>query len=211
MAKKKESSEVTKQKIIMAARALFAQRGIEGVGIREIADKVGINHALIIRYFGSKTNLAAEILEREVREFYRLINPNLIENTDRFSDVLREKFLQVLSDPEIKTMIQIIVRAEMEGSHPERLLVGGTDRTIFRMANYFEKRNESGNSEKARLFAVIVAGVMMALVTVPQWLFSATGLPADEHDRHFENLVDIMVKLVLHSKELTVKTPSNLV
>ncbi len=50
----------TRTDILKAAQRLFSQRGYEQVGVRDIAAEVGINGALVIRYFGSKDQLFAE-------------------------------------------------------------------------------------------------------------------------------------------------------
>lgn len=48
---------VTRKTILTAARTLFAEHGFDGVGVREIAQRAGVDHALTIRYFGSKAKL----------------------------------------------------------------------------------------------------------------------------------------------------------
>jgi AcrR family transcriptional regulator len=50
----------TKQALLEAAQALFAERGFDRVGVRDIAEVVGVNPALVNRYFGSKEQLFAE-------------------------------------------------------------------------------------------------------------------------------------------------------
>lgn len=50
----------TKLALIMAAGELFAESGIEGQGVRTIAEKAGVNIAAINYHFGSKENLYVE-------------------------------------------------------------------------------------------------------------------------------------------------------
>ncbi len=57
----------TKTDILLAAQRLFSQRGYEHVGVRDIATEVGINGALVIRYFGSKEQLFAEAVTEAFR------------------------------------------------------------------------------------------------------------------------------------------------
>lgn len=57
--------------LIASAAALFAERGVSGVSLREIAARAGVNHGLIHRHFGSKENLrrvTQEHLARKIRE-----------------------------------------------------------------------------------------------------------------------------------------------
>jgi AcrR family transcriptional regulator len=50
----------TRQAILDAAKACFMREGYEGVGVREIAGRAGVDPALVNRYFGSKEGLFAE-------------------------------------------------------------------------------------------------------------------------------------------------------
>ncbi len=53
----------TRQRILLAARSLFANNNYESVGTREIAAKAGVNATLINRYFGSKKKLFVAVVE----------------------------------------------------------------------------------------------------------------------------------------------------
>ncbi len=50
----------TRAAMLEAARVLFTRDGYDHVGVRDIAAVVGVDPALIIRYFGSKEKLFAE-------------------------------------------------------------------------------------------------------------------------------------------------------
>lgn len=47
----------TEQKILLAAKKVFIQKGMEGTRMQEIADEAGINKALLHYYFRSKEKL----------------------------------------------------------------------------------------------------------------------------------------------------------
>jgi hypothetical protein len=66
MNKIRESSGIVKSRILDVAARLFAQHGVDSVSIRTIAAEAGINHSLVIRYFGSKDELVTAILRREI-------------------------------------------------------------------------------------------------------------------------------------------------
>ncbi len=64
--------------IVQVATSLFAQRGIDGVSMREIAQGAGVQEAAIYRHFASKDALAREIFvswygwySRQLREIVR--------------------------------------------------------------------------------------------------------------------------------------------
>ncbi len=52
----------TRAALLDAARLAFTAHGYDGAGVREIAGTVGVNAALVNRYFGSKRDLFAEVV-----------------------------------------------------------------------------------------------------------------------------------------------------
>ena len=57
----KRNAAETRNRLLQAARRLFAKANYVSVGIREIGAEAGVNPALISRYFGSKRNLFLEV------------------------------------------------------------------------------------------------------------------------------------------------------
>jgi AcrR family transcriptional regulator len=55
-------SEDTREAIREAAKRLFTEHGLDATGVRDIAAEAGVNPALVIRYFGSKTALFVEVV-----------------------------------------------------------------------------------------------------------------------------------------------------
>jgi TetR/AcrR family transcriptional regulator len=56
----------TEQKIIQAAHAVFLEKGMQGARMQEIADRAGINKALLHYYFRSKDKLFDAVFEETV-------------------------------------------------------------------------------------------------------------------------------------------------
>lgn len=63
-----EESVNTKDQILDAAYDIFMQKGINGAAIKEIADKAGVNKAMIYYYFDSKEDLFIEVFRQAVEE-----------------------------------------------------------------------------------------------------------------------------------------------
>ena len=61
----------TRQRMIRAASALFAQYGQKGTSVRAIATQSAVNVAMISHYFGSKQGLYQACLEELYRELDR--------------------------------------------------------------------------------------------------------------------------------------------
>lgn len=56
-------AEATREAILASARRAFAQSGYDGAGVREIAAGAGVTAMMVNRYFGSKEQLFAEVIE----------------------------------------------------------------------------------------------------------------------------------------------------
>jgi AcrR family transcriptional regulator len=58
---------------------LFAASGFDGVSLRDIASKAGINVALVVRYFGGKDQLFAEAVAKALccRTWWRCLETSL--------------------------------------------------------------------------------------------------------------------------------------
>lgn len=60
------SSASTKERILTAAEALFAQRGFDGASLRQLTAAAGVNLAAVNYHFGSKDKLVEEVFRRRL-------------------------------------------------------------------------------------------------------------------------------------------------
>lgn len=61
----------TEERVFLAAEALFAERGFEGVSVRDIVQAAGANIAAVSYHFGSKSELFLAIFRKRTREMNR--------------------------------------------------------------------------------------------------------------------------------------------
>lgn len=93
------AEESTEEKILIAAEDTFVTEGFEGARMQSIADKAGINKAMLHYYFRSKDLLFEKIFDLKVRYFF----PELSEifSQDRpFSEQMEdfvEKYITFIS------------------------------------------------------------------------------------------------------------------
>jgi AcrR family transcriptional regulator len=52
------------ERALVAAQRLFAERGLQGTTVRDIASEAGVSHALIHRYLGSKDDILVAVIRR---------------------------------------------------------------------------------------------------------------------------------------------------
>lgn len=86
----RRSAPATKAAILEAARVRFGDKGFDRVTLRDIAGDVGVDPALVIRYFGSKEKLFASASE------FHLGLPDLTGVTaDQLAELLVPRFIAI--------------------------------------------------------------------------------------------------------------------
>lgn len=66
-------AENTRTKILEAARQVFVEKGIDGARMQEIADRAGVNKALLHYYYSNKENLYREIIQATFFQFFQTV------------------------------------------------------------------------------------------------------------------------------------------
>jgi len=64
-------------RIVTVAERLFAERGFDGVSIRDIAEAAGISKANVFHHFANKSELYRAVIERCSDEFRRLLQNHI--------------------------------------------------------------------------------------------------------------------------------------
>lgn len=63
--RRRRTPEQARTEILDAATELIARHGPDGVGLRKVAEAVGVTHGLVTHYFGTYRALVRAVLERE--------------------------------------------------------------------------------------------------------------------------------------------------
>jgi AcrR family transcriptional regulator len=64
-----------RERIAAAATKLFARHGVEGVGLQQIADEVGLHKSSLFHHYKGKLELAAEVFNAAVAPVVDIIKP----------------------------------------------------------------------------------------------------------------------------------------
>ena len=183
------SSTVTRQRILAAARDLFATRGVDSVSVREIAAAAGVNHALVHRYFGTKNDIVAEILAGEAQAMSAMARPEADPVTSLAA--LREVFSYVLTGG--RTSLLLMLRAEIDGLAPERLLDGAPLRPLDILASWLEQRGPGASETDPRIVAMVLGAALMGLASVQPMLTAGVGLESEDPAALLQRCVDALV------------------
>jgi AcrR family transcriptional regulator len=123
-----EQSTDTKNKIMEAARVLFADHGFEGTSVREIARAAEVNVAAVNYHFSNKENLFTEILHtgyvqcsHEMRTMYEKENLSLENTLLRLFQYFTNKSHDLIS----------FFKMAMSSQHSHHLTSQGTEDEFF--------------------------------------------------------------------------------
>ncbi len=77
----------TQENILDAARTIFAQKGLSGARMQEIADRAGINKALLHYYYRSKEKLFEQVFEEAFKKLIRPLAAFLADDSELFQKI----------------------------------------------------------------------------------------------------------------------------
>lgn len=95
-----EPEQTTEEKILEAASEVFTKKGFAGTRTRDIAEKAGINLALLNYYFRSKEKLFEQVMKIKVVLLFGKIFPILSNEKTSLEekiDLASEKYFEILS------------------------------------------------------------------------------------------------------------------
>ncbi|MYA90081.1 MAG: TetR/AcrR family transcriptional regulator [Boseongicola sp. SB0662_bin_57] len=181
-APRRRDAAATAERILRAAQEVFHDKGYEGATTREIADRAGVNLALIKRYYGSKLGLFERavlpfltleaFLDKPVDDLGERLADHYVrtEPMDRFDPIL--VLLKSISSPDAGPLL--VEAVERQAVTPLAEVLGGEDA-----------------SARAILIATQIAGLILRFRAMRQ-------SPRSEAERQA-----IRVRLSAYFRELT--------
>ncbi len=125
--RRRHDSAATRAALLQAASELFAERGFDQTTVRDVAAHAEVNQALLFRYFGSKQELFAEVLNRDSRQLLeggsaeelpgRILDGLLSDRGDPGGEHPFTAMLRSFGDERAAR----VLREELGGSYVERL------------------------------------------------------------------------------------------
>lgn len=85
-----------RERIVTAALELFAERGPDGVSVRDVAATAGVSLALIPHHFGTKAGLKAAVDDHVSRIFDALLEQSIAEVATAGDGAIAESFAELL-------------------------------------------------------------------------------------------------------------------
>jgi AcrR family transcriptional regulator len=142
----RERSPSTREKILDTAESLFARFGFAGVGMRAVADSVGVSKSALFHHFASKRELFAAVLERSLLEF-----DARLAAADARAGNARER---------VELFVSGVIDALVENPARAPLLL----RSLFEV-DYDEPADQAARSVLQRVIARVAAGLEQGMAT----------------------------------------------
>lgn len=177
------NAAATRQSILEAARRRFVDEGYDGASLREIAAEVGVDVALVSRYFGSKDELFQEaltceappdeLLTGELATFGERVARMVI--ADPLAPGKFDNLLMILRSVSSSRAAEVIRRCGEDTFYgPLAAQIGGEDRAV-----------------RARLVAALITGFAVLRAIDDDCL-----LDAQAHDQLQRRIADILQSIV---------------
>ena len=113
----------TRETILQAAESLFAEHGYDGVSIRDIVSKAGVNLAAIHYHFGTKQKLYQEIIAtylKQVRQSVQELAQSPADPREKIRLFTQRYFMMIYHHPRLSS---IMAKEIAHGGHHMPALV----------------------------------------------------------------------------------------
>ena len=177
-----------RERILAAARPLFAQRGFDNVTVADIAAAAGTSRATVFNQFGSKAGLVEATLHG-VMSFYESMVDRALESdaptADLVVDLFREMGAGITLDPAYyRGIFREVARLQVgmgEGDAGQVALARARDL----LEQLFERGITRGDVDERHTPALLALSVSaLSNVTITDWLYGDSDV--DLEDRMVE-------------------------
>ncbi len=164
MVEEANKDQSTEQKILVAAREVFIEQGLAGARMQDIADKAGINKALLHYYFRSKDKLFEMVFQEAAMKFLPKVSM-LFEAEMPLFDKIRvfvDNYIGMLME---NPFIPLFVLNEVHKSPEDYItkLWGGRTPPVAEFAAHVQREIAAGNIRPIKPFHLMMNMISMCV------------------------------------------------
>lgn len=208
--RKNKEPSTSREEIRRAAVTLFAEKGLDGTTVRDIADKAGANLCLISYYFGGKEGLYRECIEEYGKLRLHLVREiaSPAKTVDEFRRILKEMIeamLQSYADnPELSRMLSREIERGLPISRDvfeNTFLVAM--RTLISFLEDSQKRGFVKKELQACVLALIIQSTVANLVrtsAVTKRYFSLSIFAPEDRKKVAETILESVFHGIIEAK-----------
>lgn len=156
----------SKAKIFQAAAHLFAEKGYNGVSMREISESTGLSKPTIYYYFGSKEGIYTSLVEvglhHNLEQFQQIIDMK-IPVKQKIIEIVKIRFRQVQEYPEFAKFFLLIFMSIENLPFLKKFIEEAASRrqSLADLIQQGISQGEFGQSANPKLAADILIGTLM--------------------------------------------------
>lgn len=161
----------TREKLIETAKELFLKKGVDRVGVREIATKAGINLSLMNYYFRSKEKLFETIFEGLINENALMLR-QILDSDMTVDEKVKQyvfKYIDILvADPLLVSFVLSVIHRNYEKIGKAKVMANLYNTDIF--MNQLRKEADAGRIrpiDPEQFFVSMVSLILFPLAIKP--------------------------------------------
>lgn len=188
----------TRDRILRAARRLFAAKGFSGTTTRRIARQARVNEASIFRYFPTKRDLYAAIIQKKIEEEPAFQFPpagpgRRLDDRGLLRAIARWMFALIEHDPDF---LRLLYFSALEGhALSEMFFDNYVEHLTAQLRGYIEREMDRGRYRRLDPFLAARAFLgMVAHHLLVQELFAPKFHRRFSKQRVIETFVEIFLK-----------------
>lgn len=184
MVRQRMTGKERREQLISIGRAVFAERGVEGASVEEIAARADVSKPVVYEHFGGKEGLYAVVVDREMLKLESMITESLRHGRSRYR--IERAVLALLTYVEDETDGFLILVRDMRPGEDRSygtLLNYATSQVSHILAKAFARSDL--NPEFATLYGQALVGMVS---TTAQWWLDERTPPKEEVAAHIVNL-----------------------
>jgi len=199
-----ETNLTTEQIILESAIEIFLDKGFSATKTTEIAQKAGVNHALLHYYFRTKENLFNKVFENKTIEFLSVFKESFKKNLpflEKVKEFIEIHFDFLASNPKVPMFImrEVVANKEKRDFILTQILPVGAP--VFQnLENLILSEVENGNIQSIKPVDLIlnIASLNVMSFILAQAYYSFDDME-NEHLQHFlaqrrQNNVEVILK-----------------
>src|ERR1035437_4144243 len=141
-----EADHNTEHEILEAAKKVFIRKGLDGARMQEIADKAGINKALLHYYFRTKEKLFESIFSQVLQDFAFRISGIMVSDLPLFT--------------KIENFADIYIYMLMESTYAPNFLVHEINRNPERLVTSLKGQGVNPDILRKQIKREVEAGII---------------------------------------------------
>jgi TetR/AcrR family transcriptional regulator len=198
----------TEQRILAAARREFCERGLDGARMQAIADRAGVNKALVHYYFRTKEKLFEVIIHDIASVIWRQIHkdlearPGTPDLRSAIKSLVSSYIMTFARQPEIPmVLIRLLINRDKNFLPVVQSIIKAIGDEPQRIFSLFEKETKAGTIKKVDPIQLIMSVMSMIIITflsrpIVEVLQQKTGLSITYDEKFYKSRVEFITDLV---------------